>query len=176
MGKHSGTGLRLGLAQPDDGGALSQARITAVSNSAPQRLFIEEARARGLTNLRVITCDMNDFQPDTRFDRIVSVEMFEHMANWQDLLDAPAAGCCPRAACSCMSSAIAASPIASTRADKTDWIAQHFFTGGIMPSHGLIDHFPRASPSSKAGDGRAALPAHRRPVAEEFRRQPRGYR
>ena len=56
------------------------ARITAVSNSRPQREFIEaRARERNLGNLRVLTADMNDFEADGRFDRIVSVEMFEHM-------------------------------------------------------------------------------------------------
>ena len=63
------------------------ARITSVSNSAAQRGYIEaRARERGLTNLTVITCDMNDFAPAKAFDRVVSVEMFEHMANWQALL------------------------------------------------------------------------------------------
>src|SRR5580700_294328 len=56
------------------------ARITAVSNSASQRAYIEaEAQRRGLGHLKVITADMNDFATETRFDRIVSVEMFEHM-------------------------------------------------------------------------------------------------
>ncbi|HEY1632483.1 MAG TPA: class I SAM-dependent methyltransferase [Rhizomicrobium sp.] len=59
------------------------ARIAAVPNSAPQRRFIE---SRAPQNLRVITADMNDFTIDRHFDRIVSVEMFEHMANWRGLL------------------------------------------------------------------------------------------
>ncbi len=58
------------------------ARVTAVSNSNSQREYIEgEAKSRGLANLRVITQDMNVFAPDAQFDRIVSVEMFEHMMN-----------------------------------------------------------------------------------------------
>ena len=62
------------------------ASITAVSNSHSQRTFIEaRAAALGLANLRVITADMNSFEPDGRFDRIVSVEMFEHMRNWRTL-------------------------------------------------------------------------------------------
>ena len=61
--------------------------ITAVSNSNAQREYIEgEAARRGLTNLRVITQDMNVFAPDAQFDRIVSVEMFEHMMNWRELM------------------------------------------------------------------------------------------
>ena len=63
------------------------ARITAVSNSHSQRRHIEQlAAAQGSTNLTVITCDMNDFSADARFDRVVSVEMFEHMSNWEALL------------------------------------------------------------------------------------------
>src|SRR5207237_9161524 len=63
------------------------AQITAVSNSHSQRLAIADmASARGLLNLRVVTADMNDFAPDGQFDRVVSVEMFEHMMNWRQLL------------------------------------------------------------------------------------------
>jgi cyclopropane-fatty-acyl-phospholipid synthase len=122
-----------------------RASITAVSNSTPQRLFIEDkAREAGLTNLRVITCDMNDFQPDTRFDRIVSVEMFEHMANWQDLLERARDWLLPEGRLFLHVFSHRSQPYRFDRSDKTDWIAQHFFTGGIMPSHGLIDHFPQS--------------------------------
>jgi cyclopropane-fatty-acyl-phospholipid synthase len=68
--------------------------IIAISNSLSQREWIElVAQRRGLNNLRVYTCDMNDFLPeavigsDWKFDRVVSVEMFEHMRNYQFLLD-----------------------------------------------------------------------------------------
>src|SRR5580698_9771926 len=60
------------------------ARITGVSNSATQKLHIDaEARQRGLKNLRIITCDMNCFEIAGGFDRVVSVEMFEHMKNYE---------------------------------------------------------------------------------------------
>src|SRR6185437_15660902 len=62
-------------------------RVVAVSNSNSQREYIEgQASERGLTNLRVITADMNVFDPSQQFDRIVSVEMFEHMMNWRKLM------------------------------------------------------------------------------------------
>ena len=62
-------------------------RITAVSNSELQRKFIQTTcQERGSTNLKVITADMNDFSTPLKFDRVVSVEMFEHMRNWQQLL------------------------------------------------------------------------------------------
>ncbi|HEX3994790.1 MAG TPA: class I SAM-dependent methyltransferase, partial [Acetobacteraceae bacterium] len=64
-----------------------RSEILAVSNSHPQRRFIEAAAARrGLRNVRVQTADMNSFEAGARFDRVVSVEMFEHMANWPALL------------------------------------------------------------------------------------------
>ena len=57
-------------------------RVLAVSNSTPQRRFIEgECAARGLRNLSVRTCDMNVLDPAASFDRVVSVEMFAHMRN-----------------------------------------------------------------------------------------------
>ena len=60
-------------------------KITSVSNSTSQKAFIDQrAQERGLENLEVITCDMNDFETKKRFERIVSVEMFEHMRNWPD--------------------------------------------------------------------------------------------
>jgi hypothetical protein len=91
------------------------ARITAVSNSHGQRRHIEaQARERGLANLKVVTQDANLFEPAGRFDRIVSVEMFEHMANWDQLLGrARKPGSTPRAGCSCTSSPAGPRPTAS---------------------------------------------------------------
>ena len=61
--------------------------ITGVSNSHSQRQYIlDQAQKRGLKNLQIITCDMNEFTTQDRFDRVVSVEMFEHMRNWEKLL------------------------------------------------------------------------------------------
>jgi cyclopropane-fatty-acyl-phospholipid synthase len=119
-------------------------RITSVSNSGSQRESIEAAaRARGLSNLRVITKDMNDFHPSEvqtggGFDRVVSVEMFEHMANWPALLDRVAGALRPDGRLFLHVFSHRDTPYRFDMADKADWIAQHFFTGGIMPSHGLI--------------------------------------
>jgi len=119
------------------------AHITAVSNAAPQRRYIEaEAARRGLTNLWIITADMNAFIPDGRYDRIVSVEMFEHMSNWRLLLGRLCACLEPEGRLFLHVFAHRAVPYAFDHGDPDDWIAQHFFTGGIMPSHGLIRRFP----------------------------------
>ena len=119
------------------------ARIVSVSNSHSQRAFIAgRAQAEGLSNLSVITADMNAFEPAGRFDRVVSVEMFEHMANWQPLL-ARLRDCLERDGAMFMH--VFANKHASYRftvENKDDWIAQHYFTGGIMPSRGLIRQFP----------------------------------
>ncbi len=116
-------------------------RITAVSNSHSQRAHIEaQATARGLSNLRVITADMNAFQPEARFDRIVSVEMFEHMSNWEALLRRIHTWLKPDGALFLHVFSHVTQPYRFDTADKSDWIAQHFFTGGIMPSHAMIRH------------------------------------
>jgi cyclopropane-fatty-acyl-phospholipid synthase len=119
-------------------------RITAVSNSASQRLHIEgEAARRGLNNLRVVTADMNVFDPgQERFDRVVSVEMFEHMANWAGLLGRVRGWLKRDGRLFLHVFTHRSAPYRFDHGDKADWIAQHFFTGGIMPSHGLIRHFP----------------------------------
>ena len=119
------------------------ARIVAVSNSAPQRRHIEtQAQERGLTNLTIITADMNDFQPEGLFDRIVSVEMFEHMSNWATLLERARSWLTPEGRLFVHVFSHRSQPYRFDTRDKTDWIAQHFFTGGIMPSHTLITNFP----------------------------------
>jgi cyclopropane-fatty-acyl-phospholipid synthase len=118
------------------------ARITAVSNSSGQRRHIEAEAARlGLDNLQVITADMNRFEPEGVFDRIVSVEMFEHMANWAALLGRARLWLRPTGRLFVHVFTHRSAPYRFDHADRADWIAQHFFTGGIMPSHGLIRQF-----------------------------------
>jgi cyclopropane-fatty-acyl-phospholipid synthase len=123
--------------------AFPNARITAVSNSAPQRAYImRTACTRGLDNLTVITADMNHFDITERFDRVVSVEMFEHMANWEALLGRVRGWLRPDGRLFLHVFTHAAAAYRFDTSDPDDWIAQHFFTGGIMPSHGLAHQFP----------------------------------
>ena len=85
---HAGTGLRLGLADAVDGAStIPRSRITArVQLALAARVHRGAARApRACATCEIITCDMNGFDTDERFDRIVSVEMFEHMRNWPEL-------------------------------------------------------------------------------------------
>jgi len=119
-----------------------RAEIIAVSNSTPQRLHIEqELKARSLANVTVITADMNDFTAAGSFDRVVSVEMFEHMANWHPLLARINAWLKPEGRLFIHIFTHKAQSYRFNHQDQADWIGQHFFTGGIMPGQGLIREF-----------------------------------
>jgi cyclopropane-fatty-acyl-phospholipid synthase len=122
--------------------ALPNARILAVSNSRSQCTYISNAaQQQGLTNLNVVTADMNSFTTDRRFDRVVSVEMFEHMANWRLLLSGIRSWLRPDGCLFVHVFSHRATPYRFDHRDRSDWIAQHFFTGGVMPSHGLMHEF-----------------------------------
>jgi cyclopropane-fatty-acyl-phospholipid synthase len=118
-------------------------RITAISNSQSQRRYIEaEAARRGLANLSVMTADMNVFSPAARFDRIVSVEMFERMMNWRALLTRARSWLEPDGRLFMHIFTHRTGTYLFDRTDREDWIAQHFFAGGgVMPSHHLIRQY-----------------------------------
>jgi cyclopropane-fatty-acyl-phospholipid synthase len=119
-----------------------KARILSVSNSASQRSHIlSVANMHGISNLDVITADMNEFETDERFDRVVSVEMFEHMSNWNALLHRIRGWTKPDGKLFLHVFTHKNRSYRFDRGDPADWIAQHFFTGGIMPAHDLPHRF-----------------------------------
>ena len=119
-------------------GRFPGSRIVGVSNSHAQRAFIEaEAVRRGLRNVQVITCDINEFATDRHFDRVVSVEMFEHLRNWPEAF-ASVSGWLKIDGRFFMHVFVHRStPYAFESRDASDWMSQHFFSGGMMPSDDL---------------------------------------
>ena len=117
-------------------------QISAVSNSHAQREYIEgEAAKRGLANLHAVTSDVNLFAPEARYDRILSIEMFEHMMNWRELMVRLRAWLKPDGRLFLHIFTHRSGAYLFNRADGEDWIAQRFFTGGMMPSHHLIRQY-----------------------------------
>lgn len=121
---------------------LPNSKITAVSNSHSQREYIEaQAKQRGLDNIRIITCDVNELHIDQSFDRVVSIEMFEHMRNYQDLFSRISMWLkeegklfvhifCHR---------YLMYPFETEGDDN--WMGKYFFTGGLMPAMDTLLHF-----------------------------------
>jgi cyclopropane-fatty-acyl-phospholipid synthase len=119
------------------------ARITGVSHSRTQREHIlDEAGKRGLANVTIITCDMNDLTIEAgRFDRVVSVEMFEHMKNWPRLMAHLARGLKPGGLFFAHVFVHARFAYHFEARDGSDWMSRYFFTGGMMPAHDLFPRF-----------------------------------
>lgn len=112
-----------------------RARITALSNSASQKLAIDAlAASRGIDNLEVVTDDFNRYDTGERYDRIVSVEMFEHLRNWPQAFAKVARWLAPGGRFFMHVFVHAGAPYAFVERDASDWMSRHFFSGGMMPS------------------------------------------
>ena len=120
-----------------------KSKITAVSNSNDQRQFIEaRCEERNLKNVEIITADMNDFETAKLFDRVISIEMFEHMRNYEKLLGRVNVWLKNKGKLfvHIFSHQKIAYPFEDN--DDADWMAREFFSGGQMPSHRLLMSFP----------------------------------
>lgn len=119
-------------------------RITAVSNSRSQKQFIESrCRERGIQSINVVTANVAEYRASADYDRIVSVEMFEHMRNYETLLERVAEWLRPAGKLFVHIFCHRELAYPFEIDGDGDWMARHFFTGGIIPSFNLCDHFDR---------------------------------
>lgn len=159
------------------------ATVTAVAASQAQRAYVEEeARLRGLLNLRVVAADMNVFAPGGQFDRIVSVETFEQVSNWRKLMTRARSWLAPEGRFFMHVVTHRSGSHLPNPADRDDWIAQHVYTGGLMPSHHLVRQFDDIFAVEKewcwsgthyqrtANDWLANFDAHRKAIEASLRR------
>ena len=116
-----------------------KSEITGVSNSSSQKIFIDSvASERNISNLNIITRDINDFRTEEKYDRILSIEMFEHTKNTKKLMNLINDWLNPNGLFFMHVFAHKENPYYFDRDQKNAWMAKYFFTGGMMPNHNLF--------------------------------------